>query len=161
RRASSDEAVPAASPVAGDASAGAGGVGPAPAGPAAAAPRGSGPPSLCRGRGARRGPPGALPPFSTDNHLPPPCPTGARNGARPAKSSLPEVTHYLVRQGFHQVRYYLSLAGLDKSFHRHSRHQAHVAEPSDLLPAQGNPQRVVGSRGALIDRGIGGNARDQ
>src|SRR5215475_6444960 len=83
------------------------------------------------------------------------------NGARPATSSLPEGTHYLVRQGFHQVRYYLSLAGLDKSFHRHSRHQAHVAESSDLLPAQGNPQRVVGSRGALIDRGIGGNARDQ
>src|SRR5262245_13232202 len=76
-----------------------------------------------------------------------------------SSSLLAERPHDLIVQGLHQIGQHGSLAGLHKRFDRHARQELHVAETLDLLRWHGDPDGVIALTGALVGRGIGGDAR--
>src|SRR5262245_64003075 len=75
-------------------------------------------------------------------------------------SLLAERPHDLIVQGLHQIGQHGSVAGLHKRFDGHARQKLHVAETLDLLRWHGDADGVIALTGALVGRGIGGDARD-
>src|SRR6516165_10799423 len=63
-------------------------------------------------------------------------------------------------QGLHQIGQHRSITSLYKRFDRHARQKFHVAETLDLLRRHGDANGVIALTGALVGRGIGGDARD-
>src|SRR6185312_11273525 len=69
--------------------------------------------------------------------------------------------HELVLQGLDQIRHHAAFAGLNESLDRHAWDELDLAEPRDLAFRHGNTGVVVRLTGALVGRGVGGNARDR
>src|SRR6185312_10383492 len=82
-------------------------------------------------------------------------------GEATPRSFLPERPHELVLQGLDQIRHHAALAGLNESLDRHAWDELDLAEPRDLAFRHGNTGVVVRLTGALVGRGVGGNARDR
>src|SRR5438105_13990112 len=73
-------------------------------------------------------------------------------------SFFPECPHELILQGLDQVRHHRALAGLDESLDWHARDEFDVTEPGDFIFRHGDAGGVIVLAGALICRGISGNA---
>ena len=76
---------------------------------------------------------------------------------RDARLFFLERARCLITQRLHQIRKRCALAGVNKCFDRHARHQFDGAQPGNLFGAKRDTNGVIANSGSLILGEVGGN----